>query len=151
VSTTIERVLGAVDACSNSGEAKDYPTERHFWLLRYAGHETEMWFQLLCRTLLSPDCMTDFKRFNPFLTEAVSSAVTDDVCDVPAMDHCRNLMDLLDRDNVSSSAVALKAGLTEKCASQTIHQYAIKAGALSMLWGLYSHCRGDATVSTVSP
>ena len=21
---------------------------RHFWLLRYAGHETEMWFQLLC-------------------------------------------------------------------------------------------------------
>ena len=23
------------------------------------------------RTLLSPDCMTDFKRFNPFLTEAV--------------------------------------------------------------------------------
>ena len=28
VSTTIERLLGAVDACSNSGEAKDYPTER---------------------------------------------------------------------------------------------------------------------------
>lgn len=66
-------------------------------MLRYAGHETEMWFQLLCsldalaapvkrlwsqgRTLLSPDCITDFKRFNPFLSEEPTQQAL--VFDVP--------------------------------------------------------------------
>ncbi|CAK9023700.1 unnamed protein product [Durusdinium trenchii] len=126
VSATIDHLLKAVDACSTTEEIRDHPVERlHFWLLRYAGHETEMWFQLLCRTLLSPDCITDFKRFNPFLTEEdvhellaalsqmmLATSRRQQVC--RAMDHCRNLLNLLERDNASSSALALKAGLTEK-------------------------------------
>eukprot|EP00434_Breviolum_minutum_P023281 symbB.v1.2.020536.t1/scaffold1725.1/size121579/1 len=126
VSSTIDHLLRAVDACSTTEEIRDHAVEReHFWLLRYAGHETEMWFQLLCRTLLSPDCLTDFKRFNPFLTEedihellaALSQMMLvtsrrQQVC--RAMDHCRNLLNLLERDNASSSVLALKAGLTEK-------------------------------------
>jgi len=45
-----------------------------FWLLRYAGMETEIWFEHLCCGLLSPKCESDFQLLNPFLRPRASSA-----------------------------------------------------------------------------
>ena len=55
---------------------------------------------------------------------------------------------------MSSSAVALKAGLTEKRASQTRHQHTMKAheGSFAQYGDrtAYSHCGGDAIVAGTS-
>eukprot|EP00931_Biecheleriopsis_adriatica_P032930 TRINITY_DN19156_c0_g1_i1.p1 TRINITY_DN19156_c0_g1~~TRINITY_DN19156_c0_g1_i1.p1 ORF type:complete len:5580 (-),score=1373.58 TRINITY_DN19156_c0_g1_i1:6-15065(-) len=125
VSDTIEQTMTAVDGCKSSEEGKDARERLHFWLLRYSGHETEMWFQLLCRSLLSQDCFTDFQRFNPFFSEDQVSELLAALSQMMlvtarrqqccrAMDHCRSLLELLERDNATSSAVALRAGITEK-------------------------------------
>jgi len=46
-------------------------TFRHFWLLRYAGHETEMWFQLLCALARDGVISTTYRTYRTYRFTAV--------------------------------------------------------------------------------
>lgn len=125
----VDSVGSNLDFTSTNATSEAGHSEKlRFWLLRYAGHEARVWFQLLTRSLLSPGSTEDFRRFNPFLSE-------EDVADIlsvlsqmmlatsrwtqacRAMDHCRDLLGLLSQgggDMMQRSDVALRAGLQEK-------------------------------------
>ncbi|CAK0867309.1 unnamed protein product [Prorocentrum cordatum] len=140
----IDKLFISVDTLPSLGEDTGDPDQLRFWLLRTSEHETRMWFELLCRSLLSPDIVGDFRRFNPFLTEDEVEELMRIVMHMMlitsrrnqtgrALDNCRDLARMLEEGAGDRTAAARRAGLLEKasllCSSLAAVRTYVRDGA----------------------